>query len=79
MNRLIQLIGNTVTRWNSAKLASGISAPMRSSGAWFRIRGMIGEGSSRPCSRRRANSSVATSRSRENKATTLIAKAQKKG
>ena len=29
VNRVIQLIGNTVTRWNSAKLASGISAPTR--------------------------------------------------
>ena len=40
-------MGKTVTRWNSAKLASGISAPTRSTPAWFRISGMIGEGSSR--------------------------------
>ena len=69
-------IGKIVTRWNSAKAASGTKAPRITSPAWWRNSSRAGTGRSRSRSIIRANSSVATRRSRANSATTLMVKAQ---
>ena len=79
VNRNTQDSGNTVTMWNSAKLASGAKAPITMLRPSCRIVLLTLAG----CSSRDWNSSsysgVTTMRSRANSATTLIANATKNG
>ena len=79
VNRNTQDSGNTVTMWNSAKLASGANAP---SMMFWPSRATVSEmraGCNSRVSNSVAYSSVVTMRSRANSATTLMAKATKNG
>ena len=76
---LTQDSGKTVTRWNSAKLASGANAPRAMARHSLKSVPKGGEGCRSRVSNRRWNSGVATSRRRANSATTFTARATKKG
>ena len=79
VNRNTQDSGNTVTMWNSAKLASGANAPMHDVAALARDGFATRPGCSSRLSNSDEYSGVTTMRSRANSATTLIAKATKNG
>ena len=74
-----QLKGKIVTRWNIAKLASGTKAPSTTSMACLLSISKIGRACSSCASMAAPNSLLATMRRRAKSATTLIAKATKKG
>ena len=77
--RVIHDSGNTVTRWNSAKLASAAKAPSSTLLPSSRMTRLTGTG----CSSRSLSSSEydcpTTRRRRANRATTFTAKATKNG
>ena len=79
VNRNTHDSGKTVTMWKSAKLASGAKAPVRMTFHSDRTVSVSGAGSSDLSSNSAAYSGVTTMRSRAKSATTLIAKATKKG
>ena len=71
--------GNTVTRWNNAKLASGANAPSTTVPPSSRTSAESDDGCSSRLSNSCWNPGVEISRSRANNATTLMTKATKKG
>ena len=79
VKRTIHDSGNTVTMWNSAKLASGAKAPSTIVRPSARMVSSTGAGWSARDSNKVSNSGVTTRRRRANSATTLIANATKNG